>query len=102
MASGRKKGSGRREPAFDRTSEANFRVDSRDRIGGASGKESRSKRAKPAGESGFAHLASRFLHSRSSKKTSGGSRPKRSRVGRLVYWTFVIGRGGVIAGIGGG
>ncbi|MGE3150594.1 MAG: transglycosylase domain-containing protein, partial [Pseudorhodoplanes sp.] len=51
--------------------------------------------------SGFAHLASRFLHSRSSKKTSGGSRPKRSRVGRLVYWTFVIGLWGVIAGIGG-
>ena len=78
MASGQEQSGGRREPAFDASPEVRITPSDRSASGGSS---------KPA---------ARRSKSRRNKKRG----PKRSLIGRLVYWSLVLGLWFAIGGVG--
>ncbi len=98
MASGRQKGSARREPVFDATPivGGELRLDAAERVGGPP--VARERRA--ANDGGRAPTRGRSSKSAKKKKPKrgrgGGS--GRSFFGRLVYWAAILCLWGVIAG----
>jgi penicillin-binding protein 1A len=89
MASGRRKPQARREPRFEAdTPRSELRVAPDERIGGA-----REERRRP-------RAAPEPAEARPRRKKTKRGRPRRALLGRLAYWSLVLGRWGLIAGIG--